>query len=54
MNTHLFTFLINKIPYGRDILDKIRYYPFVQHHKQQFIMKYCREYKISNEKIVRE
>ena len=54
MKTHLFTFIINKISFGRDILDKIRYYPFVKHHKQQFIMKYCREYKISNEKIVRE
>ena len=54
IKTHLFTFLINKIPFGRDILDKIHYYPFVQHHKQQLIMKYCREHKISNKTIVKE
>ena len=54
MKTIVLTFLLNNIPFGRDVLDKIQYFPFVQHHKQQFIMKYCREYKISNEKIVRE
>ena len=54
MKTNLFIFLINKISFGRDVIDKIHYYPFVQHHKQQFIMKYCREHKISNQKIVKE
>ena len=54
MKTIFLTFLLNNIPFGRDVLDKIQYFPFVQHHKQQFIMKYCREYKILNNKIVKQ
>ena len=54
MKTHLFTFLKNKTSFGRDGLDKIYYYPFVQHHKKKFIMKHCKELKISNQKIVGE
>ena len=51
MKTHFFTFLKNKIPFGRDVLDKIHYYPFVQDDKKQFIMKYCKEHKISYQKL---
>ena len=55
MKTNSFTFLINKIPFERDILDKIQhFFPFIQHHKQQFVMKYCRECKILNQKIVKQ
>ena len=54
MKSNLFTFLRKKIPFGRDVLDKIQYYPFVQHYKQQFIMKCCREFKILNQKIVKQ
>ena len=53
MKTHFFTLNINKIPFGRDDLDKIYYYPFVQHHKMKFIMKDCKEHKISNQTIVK-
>ena len=53
MKSNLFTFLREKIPFGRDVLDKIQYYPFVQHYKQQFIKKNCSEFKISNKKIVK-
>ena len=54
MKTHFYTFIINKIPFGRDALDKMYYYPLVQHHKNQFIMKYCEAHKISNQKIVKQ
>ena len=54
MKTICLTFLLNNISFGRDVLDKIQYFPFVQHHKQQFIMKYCREYKILNKQIVKQ
>ena len=47
MKSNLFTFLRKKIPFGRDNLDEIQYFPFVQYHKLQFIKKYCSEFKIS-------
>ena len=52
--SHFFTFIINKIPFGRDDLDKIHYYPFAQHHKKQFISKYCKEHNILNQEIVKQ
>ena len=39
MKSNLFIFLREKIPFGRDDLDEIQYYPFVQHHKLQFVKK---------------
>ena len=54
MKARFFTFIIKKIPFGRDGLDKIHYYHFVQHHNKQLISKYCKEHKILNHKIVKE
>ena len=54
MKSNLFTFLREEIQFGRDALDKIQYYPFLQHHKLQFIRKYCSEFKILNKKIVKQ
>ena len=54
MKSNLFTFLRERIPFGRDDLDEIQYDPFVQHHKLQFIKYYCSEFKISNKKIVKQ
>ena len=51
MKTPFFTFIIHKIPSGRDVPHKIHYYPFVQDDKKQFIMKYCKEHKISYQKL---
>ena len=44
MKTHFFT----------SIRHKIHYYPFVQHHKKQFIMKYCKERKVLNQNIIKQ
>ena len=33
MKKNVFTFIINKIPFGRDDRYKIHYYPFMQHYK---------------------
>ena len=46
MKSNLFTFLRERIPFGRDVLDEIQYYSFVQHYKLQFIKKYCSQFKI--------
>ena len=54
MKFNFFTFLRENIPFGGDFFDKIQYYPFVQHHKLQFIKRYCSEFKISNQKIVKQ
>ena len=48
MKSNLFTFLRENIPVGRDVLNKIQYYPFVQHLKLQFIRKYRSEFEILN------
>ena len=50
MKSNLFTFLREKNLFGRDNLDEIQYFSFVQHHKLQFIKNYCSEFKISNKK----
>ena len=54
VKSNVFTFLREKIPFGRDVLDEIQYYPFVQHHKLYFIKKWSSEFKISNQKIVKQ
>ena len=54
MKFNFFTFLRENIPFGGDVFDKIQYYLFVQHHKLQFIKRYCSEFKISNQKIVKQ
>ena len=50
MKSNLFTLLREEIQFGRYALDKIQYYPFLQHHKLQFIRKYCSGFKILNKK----
>ena len=50
MKSNLFTFLITKIPFGRDDLDEIQYYPFVELYKQAFIKKYCNQFGITEKK----
>ena len=54
MKFNFFTFLRENIPFGGEFFDKIQYYPFVQHHKLQLIKRYCSEFKISNQKIVKQ
>ena len=46
VKSNLFIFLRERIPFGRDVLDEIQYYSFVQHYKLQFIKKYCSQFKI--------
>ena len=50
MKSNLFTFLREKKSFGRDDLDEIKYYSFVEQHKLPFIKKYCSQFKILNKK----
>ena len=54
MKSYLFKFLKTKIPFGADDLDLSQYEPFVKKHKNTFIRGYCKEFKITNKKFVKE
>ena len=54
MKSYLFKFLKTKIRFGADDLDLIQYEPFVKKHKNTFIRGYCKEFKITNKKFVKE
>ena len=54
MKKHLFKFLINKIPFGKNDLETVQYYTFVKKHKMIFVSKYSFENNISNTNIVKE
>ena len=54
MKKHLFTFLINKIPFGKNDLETLQYYPLSKKYKMTFVSKYSFENNISNTNIVKE
>ena len=39
MKSNLFTFLRERIPFGKDDIDEIQYDPFVEQYRQPFIKK---------------